>query len=225
MLSCEVVCVVRTVREPMKKSASASPHSRAIPAGSRPPETPSRPGDGHERPPAPDAPDPSAIPLDGAQQGRLFDEAVGLFRAGNFQEARQRFELAARGPSAEMAHAARQRARMCEQRLARMEPALSSAEDHYNYAVVLLNLRRWEQAEAHLHQALAENPRGDHIYYALAVCRCWRGDLEAAARFMRRAIEIQPQNAIVARNDPDLAPFAQQFPLVQVLSSDRTQPQ
>jgi len=156
----------------------------------------------------------------------LFDEAVGLFQAGRFEEALRRFQLAARGPAAEMAHAAQQRANMCRQRLARTaEPALGSAEDHYNYAVVLLNARRWEEAETHLRKALEGNPEGAHIHYALAVCRCWRGDLESAADLLRRAIEIEPQNAIMARNDPDLAQFLQQPALATILRSDRTRVQ
>jgi tetratricopeptide (TPR) repeat protein len=158
---------------------------------------------------------------DAAEQARCFEQGVRLFQARDFAAARQIFQRAACGPALEIAHAARQRARMCEQRLAGREPALASAEDHYNYAVLLLNERRWEQAEAHLQKALAENPAGDHLYYALALCRCWRGDFPGAAQYMRRAIELQPSNLIAARNDPDFAWFAQQPPLAEILNPER----
>ncbi len=164
---------------------------------------------------------PAGAASDAAQQVRCFEQGVRLFQARDFAAARQAFQCAAGGPALEIAHVARQRARMCEQRLAGREPAPTSPEDHYNYAVLLLNERRWEQAEAHLEKALAENPAGDHLYYALALCRCWQGDLPGAAQYMRRAIELQPSNLIAARNDPDFAWFAQQPPLAEILNPER----
>ncbi|MGB9606093.1 MAG: TPR end-of-group domain-containing protein, partial [Bryobacteraceae bacterium] len=150
------------------------------------------------------------------QQARLFEEGIRLMQAEEFLEARARFEAAARGPSVEMAHAARQRVRMCELRLARQEPVLRTSEDHYTYAIVLLNQRRAEEAENHLRKALEENPRGDHLYYALALCRCLRGDPVGAFQCMQRAIELDPNNRITARNDPDFAPFLDQAPLAEL---------
>ncbi len=210
--------------ESVKKRSGSPSHSQTTEAAQDQPGRGREPVDGKERRAAAKAEEEDE--LSAARQSQLFDEAVSLFLAGKFEEALRRFELAARGPVVEMAHAARQRANMCLQRLAHSaEPALSSAEDHYNYAVVLLNARRWEQAEAHLEKALEQNPEGAHIYYALAVCRCWRGDVDGAAELLRRAIEIEPQNAIVARNDPDLAHFIQQPALAAILRSDRTRPQ
>lgn len=161
---------------------------------------------------------------DATEQSRLFEEAVELLQAQRYAEAKRYFELAALGPVAEVAHAARQRARMCERRMATQPPVLASAEDHYNYAVLLLNQRRWAEAEAHLNEALAQDPNGDHVYYALALCRCWSGDLEGASRYMRQAIELAPANRIAARNDPDFAPFANQPPLADLLKPEPAGP-
>lgn len=184
---------------------------------SKPPETgqpsPPRtapPGDGRAGP-APDA----------SEQTRLFEEGVRLFQSQQFLEARLRFSRAAEGPNAEMAHAARQRVRMCELRLSREQPELRTAEDRYNYAVVLLNQRRWEEAEEHLRRAIEEQPQGDHLYYALALCLCWRGDMAAAVQCLQRAIELEPSNRVTARNDPDFAPFASQPPLAGLLKPER----
>jgi tetratricopeptide (TPR) repeat protein len=187
-----------------KAAPETEPSAAAVSAGD----------DGRSRASAPAA-------SDATEQTRLFEEGIRLFHAQQFLEARARFEAAARGPLAEMAHAARQRALMCEQRLVQQEPVLRTAEDRYNYAVLLLNQRRWQEAEAHLRKALEENPRGDHLYYALALCRCWLGDMVGAFQCMQRAIELQPNNRIAARNDPDLAPFVNQSPLAELLRAER----
>ncbi|MCS7313863.1 MAG: tetratricopeptide repeat protein [Bryobacteraceae bacterium] len=151
----------------------------------------------------------------------MFEEGVRLFQARQFLEAKTRFARAADGPVAEMAHAARQRVRMCELRLGSQRPELRTAEDRYNYAVLLLNERRWEEAEELLRKALEEQPKGGHLYYALALCLCWRGDMAGAFQSMQRAIELDPNNRITARNDPDFAPFASQRPLADLLKPER----
>lgn len=159
---------------------------------------------------------------DASEQVRLFEEGVRLFQAQQFLEARTHFLRAAEGPLTEMAHVARQRVRMCELRLSREQPDLRTAEDRYNYAVVLLNQRRWEEAEEHLRKAIEEQPQGDHLYYALALCLCWRGDMTAAFECLQRAIELEPTNRVTARNDPDFAPFASQPPLANLLKPERS---
>jgi tetratricopeptide (TPR) repeat protein len=160
--------------------------------------------------------------LDSQAQTRVFESAIGFFHAGNFLKARQLFEQAAKGPAREMAHSARVHARMCERRIAKHELSLGTADDLYYYAVTLINERRLQQAEQHLQRALAQIPRGDHLYYAIALCRGLSGDLEGAYAHMKRAIEFEPRNRTIARNDPDFAEIGQQPPLCELLYPERT---
>ena len=132
-----------------------------------------------------------------------------MLHSGEFQRAKALFEKAAAGPSLEMAHAARIHARMCEHRMAKAAPQLTSAEDHYNVAITLMNLRSLESAEEHLLQALKLSSEADHLHYAMALCRGLRGDVEGACKHLERAIELQPKNRQMARNDPD---FVELFP-------------
>jgi Tfp pilus assembly protein PilF len=142
-------------------------------------------------------------------QASIFDEAVRILNTGDFKGAKVLFEQAAAGPSPEMSHAARIHARMCEHRMAKAAPQLTSAEDHYNFAIALMNQRSLEKAEEHLVQALAMASDADHLHYAMALCRGLRGDVEGACKHLARAIELQPKNRHMARNDPD---FVELFP-------------
>jgi Tfp pilus assembly protein PilF len=161
---------------------------------------------------APPAP-PSAPP----PQPDLFEKGIALFRQGRFAEARVFFEKAAEGPVIEMASAARTHARMCELRIGRDAPAITTAEDHYNVGVALLNQRRLREAEAHLEEALRLAPEGDHIHYALALSRGLSGDIQRASQNLRRAIELQPRNRGQARHDPDFAILLHQQPIAALL--------
>jgi tetratricopeptide (TPR) repeat protein len=158
------------------------------------------------------------------QQSESFDRAVRLFHAGKFQDAVLIFEQVATGPVREVAHAASLHARMCRRRIEVPHLELKTPDDHYNYAIALINQRNLAPAEAHLREALGQAPDADHLYYALALCRGLGGDLNGAWSNLKRAIVLQPRNAVLARNDPDFAELARQSPLRELLHSEKTHP-
>jgi Tfp pilus assembly protein PilF len=170
-----------------------------------------------QRPPAQSAPKPSPAKASEPSQARIFDQAVEMMHAGNFERAKVLFEQAAAGPSPDMAHASRVHARMCEHRMAKATPELTSAEDHYNFAITLMNQRSLEMAEEHLQHAMGMSSDEDHIHYAMALCRGLRGDVEGACKHLVRAIELQPKNRLMARNDPDFAELFSHRPLARLL--------
>jgi Flp pilus assembly protein TadD len=160
--------------------------------------------------------------LEGAEQASAFETAIARFRSGQFAAARELFQKAARGPSREINHTALLHSRMCDRRIAGPTQTPKTAEEHYNYAVALINQHRIEAAEQHLREALAQAPDNDHLYYVLALCRGLGGDLDGAYAHMKRAIELQPRNRIVARNDPDFAEIGQRPPLQELLYPEKT---
>ena len=173
-------------------------------------------------PPAPA--EPSVATLSQGEQNELFSRAIALFRKAGFAQARELFEKAAAGPMREMAHAARTHARICEQRLGLKASAPSTAEDHYNLGVALINRRDLELAERHLREALKLEPARDYIYYALALAQGLRGDLYGAGESLKRAIELEPRVRTQARNDPDFAGLVHQPPLATLLRAEKEHP-
>jgi hypothetical protein len=53
-------------------------------------------------------------------------------------------------------------------------------------------------------------PDSDHIHYALAVAHGLLGDAHRAHEHLRRSIELEPKNRLMARQDPDLSSIASQ---------------
>jgi len=159
---------------------------------------------------------------DKAEQARVFEQAVELFHAGGLRAAKELFLRVDAGPDRVMAHRARVHAQVCDRRLAKAEPELTSPEDHYNYAVTLINSRDLANAEWHLRRALERKADGDHVHYALALCCGLQGDFEQASAHLRRAIELQPRNRVAARNDPDFQGIVNQPLLRRVLYLERT---
>jgi len=159
--------------------------------------------------------------LDAAKQLDSFEAAMRLFHARQLPAARQLFETAAAGPELDVAQRARLHIAMCDRRLQQPAVELRSAEDYYNYGVALINLRRIAEARTHLERALEMSPDKDHIYYALALAQALGGDLTNAHANLKRAIELEPRNRIMARQDADLAHLATQAPFDSLLYPEK----
>jgi tetratricopeptide (TPR) repeat protein len=106
---------------------------------------------------------------------------------------------------------------VCERRTNHAELSLDTAEDHFNYGVERMNARDIERALHHLGQALEKQPQGDHILYTLALCCGIAGDGDGACENLKRAIELEPRNRILARQDPEFAVLVPQVPGLRAL--------
>ena len=151
---------------------------------------------------APAATAPSPPPMAKIQY-EAFERGIHLMHQRNFRQAKEMFEKARQGPSREIASNAALHVGMCERRLAAPAPDPKSAEEHYNYAVALINLRNLSQARLHLEIALGMEPRADYVHYAMGVCLGLSGDAVGAYDSLKRAIELHPRNRMVARQDSD----------------------
>ncbi|HTT60306.1 MAG TPA: hypothetical protein VMG35_00645 [Bryobacteraceae bacterium] len=157
----------------------------------------------------------------GASQMGNFEEGMRLLHARKFQPARELFLQAMQGPDRTVAHRAGLHARICEQRLESAAPVLSTPEEHYNYAITLINSRDLATAQRHLRAALEADSTADHVLYALAACQSLGGDLHAAYENLRRAIDLQPRNRLSARQDPDFAAMAEHPAFVRLLYPEK----
>src|ERR1019366_3887443 len=157
----------------------------------------------------------------GPSQMESFEEGVRLFHARRFQQARERFLQAMRGPDRAVSHRAGLHARICEQRLESPGPVLYTPEEHYNYAITLMNSRDLATAQKHLRTALDADSTADHVLYALAACQSLGGDLQAAYENLKRAIDLQSRNRLAARQDPDFAAMAGHPAFARLLYPDR----
>jgi len=165
----------------------------------------------------PAKPAATPAPSEGKAQYNAFERAVALLHKRHYREAKEMFEKARQGPSLEIAANAATHVRMCERRLSAPAPEPKSAEEHYNYAIALINLRNLDPARRHLAMALEMEPRADHVHYAMGVCLALSGDAQGAYDSLRRAIELQPRNRMVARQDSDLEGISNQPRFIRLL--------
>ena len=142
------------------------------------------------------------------QQLKTWDAAVRLFSRRKYEDALHLFREAARGPAAHVADKARSYGQICERKMSGPEMEFRNAEDHFYFGVERMNARDLDQAHYHLSRALRLQPEGDNILYALALCRGFAGDIAGAYENLKRAIDLDPRNRIMARQDSDFRNLA-----------------
>jgi len=150
-----------------------------------------------------------------------FEAAMKLFHARKLREAREWFVAALEGPERDVAQRAQLHIAMCDRRLEQAPVNLCSAEDYYNYGVALINTHKPGEARVQLEKALEISPGAEHIHYALALAQALSGDHLNAYANLKRAIELEPRNRLIARQDADFAPLANQPPFDSLLFPER----
>ena len=154
-----------------------------------------------------------------AQEQQLsdYESALKLFSQQRYAECSELFTRVVQGPARNIADKARAYVQVCQRKTARLETEFEDADDHFNYGVERLNARDIENARHHLGRALAMKPDAEYIVYTMALCCGLSGDGSGACENLKRAIELEPKNRILARQDPEFAILSQQIPALRAL--------
>ena len=152
---------------------------------------------------APQAPDPRFTQaVEGYQTGlkamqeHKFEKAKGLFQ-----------KVVATGPR-ELADRASVHLNTCNQRMSRSANTFKTPEEHYDYAVSLMNIGDYVGAREHLDKILKQNPKLDFAVYGLSVLDCLTGHYENSLKGLAEAIRLNAANRFQARNDSDFQNLA-----------------
>ena len=142
-----------------------------------------------------------------------FYEAVAIYERGvqalqrhDFHAAAEQFRVVLdRYPEErELLERARLYLRVCERETERRPQGPGTPEERVYAATVALNSGNHAGALEHLQRALSEDPDSDHAHYTMAVALGLKHRLDEAIEHLRQAIGLNPENRVLARQDPDL---------------------
>jgi tetratricopeptide (TPR) repeat protein len=157
-------------------------------------------------------PPPPAAPVRARKPG--FYEAVAVYERGvqalqrhDFQAAAGYFKNVLDGypDERELLERARLYLRVCERETSRQPaPGPKTPEERVYAADVALNSGDHAGALDHLQRVLGEDPDNDHAHYDMAVALGMRQRAAEALDHLRLAISLNPDNRVLASQDPDL---------------------
>ena len=137
-----------------------------------------------------------------------FEAGMKLLQSQKFDKAEPLLAKAVAGPDKGLADRARMYLNVCKQQLARTSATFKTPEEHYDYAIALMNRGDYDEARNHLQRLIKSNPKADYAIYGLAVLECLNGRIEECLRTLQQAITLNPSLRFQARNDSDFSSVA-----------------
>jgi tetratricopeptide (TPR) repeat protein len=156
-----------------------------------------------------------------------FAQAVQNYEAGlramqehKFDKARAYLQKVVSGPSKELADRASVHLNACTQQTERVTTQFKTPEEHYDYAISLMNVGDYVGAREHLDKLSTQVPEADYVAYGLAALDCLTGHAEDALRHLDEAIRLNPTLRFQARNDSDFQNLAEDPRFTELLYPD-----
>jgi tetratricopeptide (TPR) repeat protein len=181
-------------RSPAKQQKIQPIRNRTTMSGKKPPAPPQKPSYKE---------DPGF-----AQAVQNYEGAVKAMQEHKFEKAKVLLEKILAAGQRELMDRARVHLNLCNQQLAGSSTSFKTHEEHFDYAVSLLNGGQFDQARGHLEKILKGNPKADFAYYGMAVVDCLTGQVESSLKNLGESIRLNPHHRFQARNDSDFQGMA-----------------
>jgi len=156
-----------------------------------------------------------------------FAQAVQNYEAGlramqehKFDKAKGLLQKVLAGPSIELADRAKTHLSTCSQHLERVATQFKSPEEHFDFAVSLMNVGDYVSAREHLERLNKQNPQADYVIYGLAALDCLTGRVEESLKHLDEAIRLNAALRFQARNDSDFQNLAEDPRFTELLYPD-----
>jgi len=154
-------------------------------------------------------------------------QAVQSYEAGlralqehKFEKAKGLLQKVLAGPNKSLVDRAQVHIVTCEKHLETPALQFKSEEEHYDYAVSLINAGDYVAAHEQFEKLLKQNPKSEFVLYGLAALHCLTGHVEESLKILNEAIEVRPALRFQARNDGDFQNLAEDPRFTELLYPD-----
>jgi tetratricopeptide (TPR) repeat protein len=156
-----------------------------------------------------------------------FAQAVQNYEAGlralqehKFERAKSYLQKVVGGLHKELADRASVHLHTCNQHLERVTTQFKTPEEHFDYAVSLMNVGDYVGAREHIDKILKQTPKADYVLYGLAALDCLTGHVEDSLKHLGEAVAQNPALRFQARNDSDFQNLAEDPRFTELLYPD-----
>src|SRR6201987_6391110 len=150
-----------------------------------------------------------------------YETGLRAMQEHKFDKAKPNFQKVIAGPSKELADRATVHLSICNQHLERSAATqFKTPEEHFDYAVSLMNVGDYVTAREHLDKLLKQNAKADYVIYGLAALDCLTGHVEDSLRRLDEALHLNSQLRFQARNDSDFQNLAEDPRFTELLYPD-----
>jgi tetratricopeptide (TPR) repeat protein len=150
-----------------------------------------------------------------------YETGLRAMQEHKFDKAKPHFQKVVAGPAKELSDRATVHLSICNQHLERAGATqFKTAEEHFDYAVSLMNIGDYVTAREHLEKLLKQNARADYVVYGLAALDCLTGHSEDSLKHLDEALRLNAHLRFQARNDSDFQNLAEDPRFTELLYPD-----
>jgi tetratricopeptide (TPR) repeat protein len=157
-----------------------------------------------------------------AQALQGYEQALKQLQAQKFDKAKPLLEKVIESGVSELADRAKVHLIICNQQLEQIQNNFVTPEEHYDFAVSLMNLGDFVTAREHFEKLSQQNPGLDFVWYGLAVLECLTGRTSESLQHLGEAIRLNPGSRFQARNDSDFRNMADDPRFTELLYPEGT---
>ena len=151
---------------------------------------------------------------------QAYEGGLRAMQEHKYDKARTLLQKVVSGANREMADRAAVHINACNQQLEKTGTQFKSPEEHYDYAVSLINLGDYVGAREHLEALAKQVPKADYVAYGLAALDCLTLHSEDSLRNLARAVSLNPALRFQARNDSDFQNLSEDPRFTELLYPD-----
>jgi len=151
---------------------------------------------------------------------QAYEGGLRAMQEHKYDKAKSLLQKVCIGSNRELADRANVHLNACNQQLERSVTQFKTSEEHYDYAVSLINLGDYVSAREHLEKLSKSVPKADYVAYGLAALDCLTGHVEDSLKNLARAIGLNPALRFQARNDSDFQNLSEDPRFTELLYPD-----
>jgi tetratricopeptide (TPR) repeat protein len=137
-----------------------------------------------------------------------YQNALKFMQEGKFDKAREIFQSLVENAAPELQERSRVYLAVCTRNAKKDARTFATPEEHYDYAISLLNTGFYDEARLQFEVILKGHPAADYALYGLAVLESMTGQTDGCLEHLGQAIQINARNRIQARTDSDFQDMA-----------------
>jgi tetratricopeptide (TPR) repeat protein len=149
-----------------------------------------------------------------------YESGLRALQEHKFEKAKGHLQKVLSGPDKSLVDRALVHICACDKNIDKPGLQFKSTEEHYDYAVSLINVGDYVTAREHLEKLLKQQPKAEFVLYGLAALDCLTGHLEESLKTLGEAIQVKPGLRFQARNDGDFQNLAEDPRFTELLYPD-----
>jgi tetratricopeptide (TPR) repeat protein len=154
------------------------------------------------------------------QAVQSYESGLRALQEHKFEKAKTHLQKVLGGPNKSFVDRAQVHILTCDKHLEELSLHFKTPEEHYDYAVSLINIGDYVTAREQLDKLLKQNPKAEFVLYGLAALHCLTGHLEESLKTLSEAIQARPALRFQARNDTDFQNLAEDPRFTELLYPD-----